>query len=239
MLLAKTHQHQSKLATYCRTGNSVTIEGAVQKNLTHYRRLVFNNVLDSLETAYPLTQKLLDPKDWELLVHRFFSYYNIQSPQIWMMPEEFKNYILETELILTKQYPFLENLLTFEWLEVEVFMMPDIPHHKAPPETYVLNPEMDMMMVNYPVHLKNANTITKDDKGTYFICMHRDPDTGNVQFTNLSIPFVDVIECLSKKPLTDIQIKEILKKYAQDEIIETAFLDFINKATSTKLIFTS
>ncbi|MGY5354973.1 HvfC/BufC N-terminal domain-containing protein [Wenyingzhuangia sp. IMCC45467] len=238
MLLAKTHQHQTNLATYCRTGNPIEIEGAVQKNLTHYRRLVFNNVLDSLETAYPLTEKLLGKEKWELLVNRFFSNYDIQSPQIWKMPEEFKNYILKHEPELTIKYPLLENLLNFEWLEVEIFMMMDITAPKPLPNTFILNPEMDMIRVDYPVHLKNPNLITKADIGTYFICMHRNPDTGNVQFTNLSIPFVDVLEKLSAKPLTETEIKNILQKYASDELVNTAFNNFIQQSLSTKLLFT-
>lgn len=237
MLLTKTHKHQSSLATYCRTGNAVNIKGAIQKNLAHYRRLVFNNVLDSLETAYPLTQKLLGAEDWELLVNRFFSNYNIKSPQIWMMPEEFKDYILDKETDLTTQFPFLENLLNFEWLEVEIFMMLDVKKHKPKPNTFALNPEMDMIMVSYPVHLKNANLITEEDKGSYFICMHRHPETGNVQFTNLSIPFVDVLEQLSAKPLTEEDIKKILGKYAPSETVNTAYNEFIQQSLNTQLIF--
>ena len=237
MLLTKTHQHQSNLATYCRTGNPVEIKGAVQKNLTHYRRLVFNNVLDTLETAYPITKNLLGDENWETIVNRFFSTYNIQSPQIWMMPEEFKNYLLEQEKELLNTYPLLENLLEFEWLEVEIFMMPDVPHKKYKDGFYTLNPEIDMMMLSYPVHIKSPNLITEKDKDSYFVSLHRNPDTGSVQFTNLSIPFVDVIEHLAANPLTENDIKQILKKYASENEVNVAYDEFIKQSLATQLIF--
>ena len=237
MLLTKTHHHQSSLATYCRTGNTVEIEGAVQKNLTHYRRLVFNNVLDTLETAYPITKNLLGDENWETIVNRFFSTYNIQSPQIWMMPEEFKNYLLEQEKELLNTYPLLENLLEFEWPEVEIFMMPDIPHEKPEEGFYILNPEIDILKLSYPVHIKSPLLITNEDLGTYFVSLHRNPNTGSVQFTNLSIPFVDVLEHLSANPLTENDIKQILKKYASEKEVNIAYDEFIKQSLATQLLF--
>ncbi|ANW94903.1 hypothetical protein AXE80_00720 [Wenyingzhuangia fucanilytica] len=237
MLLAKTHQHQSSLATYCRTGDLVDIKGAVQKNLTHYRRLVFNNVLDTLETAYPVAKNLLGDDHWENIVNCFFSTYNIQSPQIWRMPEEFKNYLIKQEDELLKTYPFLENLLEFEWLEVEIFMMPDVPYEKPKDGFYVLNPEIDILMLSYPVHIKSPHLITEEDRGSYFVSLHRNPDTGSVQFTNLSIPFVDVLEHLSANPLTEQNIKQILKKYASENDVNVAFKEFIEQSLVTQLLF--
>ena len=238
MLLAKTHKHQSSLATYCRNGEPITIEGAIQKNLKHYRRLVINNVLDSLSTAYPITEKLLGENEWEALVNRFFSSYKIQSPQIWYMPKEFKDYVLTYEKTLLEQFFVLETLLEFEWLEVDVFMMPDIPFEK-PKEAnrYALNPETKLLKLDFPVHLKSASLITKEEKNTYFVSLHRNPENGSVQFTNLSIPLVDVLEHLSLQPLSTSQIKAILKKYAPTNVANQVLEVFLQQAIATQLIF--
>ena len=238
MLLASTHAEQSSLANYCKTGNLGPIKGINVKNIVQYRRLVFNNIIDTLETAYPITYKLLGEEKWLAAINDYFENCNIQNPQIWLMPEEFKDYLIESNSPLLKEYVFLKDLLAFEWIEVAVFMMPDISRkQKTEENTFLLNPEIDLIKVDYPVHLKNANLITEADKSDYFISMHRNPDTGSVQFTNLSIPFVEVLETMSDTPLTIIDIKAILGKYASQDVVEVVANQFIDQSLLTQLIY--
>lgn len=239
MLLSKnTHHEQSALADYCKSGKLEPISGINLKNIFQYRRLVFNNILDTLESAYPITYQLIGDEKWVQLVNSFFSEYKVQTPQIWRMPEEFKEYVVHSQPKLIDEYFCLKNLLEFEWMEIEIFMMPDIPKEEKKEEnTYLLNPETTILQFEYPVHLKNANAILKEEKGTYFTAIHRNPDSGNVQFTNLTIPFVDVIEHLAQKPLTKNDIITILKKYASTEIVETACIQFLNQSIQTQLIY--
>ena len=238
MLATKTHNNITSFANYCRTGNYNTIDRVIEKNMTHYRRLVFNNILDSLTAAYPLTKKLLKRKEWEKLVNRFLGSHDIQNPQIWMMPKEFKEYVICDEKKLMTTYPFLENLLELEWLEIEVFMMPDIAlENPSNPNLYYLNPEIRIIKVEYPVHLKRAKEITIEDKRTYFISIHRNQISGSVHFTNLSIPFVDVLENLLEHPLSEKDIVTLLKKYADDATATKAFQQFTSQSITNHLIF--
>ncbi|WP_306350021.1 DUF2063 domain-containing protein [Flavobacterium sp. '19STA2R22 D10 B1'] len=240
MLRAKTHQYQSDLANFCRSGNYQPIPGVKEDNIVHYRRLVFNNVMDSLTAAYPLTKKLFGKRKWEKSVQRFFESYAIQSPQIWYMPKEYKEYVIQHEKKMGIHYPFLADLLEFEWLEIEVFMMPDVKMKlEEGKELYYINPEMRIVRMDYPVHLKNAKSITRVDKGDYFMTIHRNPDTGSVQFTNISIPFVDVIENLMEKPLSLNEILFVLLQYADLETAQNAFLQFEKLSVTNQLIYKS
>jgi hypothetical protein len=233
----KTFKHQIDFANYCKTGNYISIPGVNEKNVKHYRRLVFNNVFDSLSSAYPITKKLFGDAKWEETVNRFFSTQKIQSPLIWYMPKEFKDYVINLEKDLLKEYVFLSDLLQFEWLEIEVFMMPDetIEFH-SDTNLYYINPEIRLIGVAYPIHLKEAKAITEKDKGNYFISLHRNIDTGSVEFTNLSIPFVDVIENLIDTPLTKTAILNILKKYVDEIAANNAFDQFEQIAIINQLL---
>lgn len=237
-LSLKTFQYQTDFANYCKTGIYNEIPGVIEKNIKQYRRLVFNNVYDSISSAYPITKKILGKKRWKKLVHRFFSSQKIQSPQIWYMPKEFKDYIIDKELELQNKYVFLEDLLQFEWLEIEVFMMPDEAiEFLSKTNHYYINPEIRLMSVAYPIHLKKAKKITEQDKGTYFISLHRNRETGAVEFTNLSIPFVDVLENLSEKSLNQKSILNILQKYVDETTAKNVFYQFEQIAINNQLLF--
>ena len=123
MLQPETFRYQSSLASYCRGGHSREIKGINQNNVKQYRRLVYNVVDDMLQSAFPITYDFVDEDEWNYLVNDFFSSHSCQSPQAWYMPKEFYGYLEKAENPIAKKYPFLLELLWFEWLEVELFMM--------------------------------------------------------------------------------------------------------------------
>jgi hypothetical protein len=203
-LSKETRYHQSSLAAYCRTGDYQAIPGVKAAHVIQYRRLVYNVVDDMLQSAYPLTRELLKEEEWNELVQEFFSEHGCQSPQVWYMPKELYEYVTQQEHHpLIRQYPFLPDLLRLEWLEIALFMMEDrLVICDSSGERLVLNPEHELVHFQYPVHLKEAKQITETDKGDYFLVMFREPDTGDVQFMQLSPALARVIELLENNPMS-------------------------------------
>lgn len=237
MSKTKTHLYQSALAEYCKTGEfSMDIPGINTKHIHHYRRLVVNNVFDSVSSAYPLTVNLFGEERFNEVFHEFFSSQPLMDPQIWMMPKEFMTYIQTKRPDLLEEYPVLDHLLMFEWLEIEVYMMEDIPFPKSEENTYVLNPEIRLIKLDYPIHLKPTKQITLEDKGDYFVSLHRHPESGNVHFTNLSVPFVDLLEHLSQLPMTREGMENVLGKYGSVEDVNQVLPQFLDKSIKTSLI---
>jgi hypothetical protein len=219
LLRQNTRIAQSALANYCRTGNLQDIPGVDHQRVHHYRRLVFNIIDDSLASAYPLTRNLLSREEWDMLVNEFFSSHPCQSPQVWTMPKEFYEYLIEVNHPLLTKYPFLQELLWMEWLEIEIYMMEDQKVNYQGSDIsgigkLVINPEHRLLTLNYPVHLKQASQIQPDDRGNHYLLMHRDPVSGKVHFTDLSPFFTRIIEHLTGQP------------YRFDELIEMTALDF-------------
>ena len=199
-----TYQQQSDLASYCRTGKLADNLAVNKERVHHYRRLVYNVVDDSLQSAFPLTVELLEEEEWDLLVDQFFSTHKNQSTQVWRMPQEFYQFYKETSNPVTEKYRFLNDLLYFEWKEIDLFMMEDRPYPRIQKvgdpliNKWAVNPESEMIKVEFPVHLKNASSIKPEDKGEYFILIFRDKDSGKVQFVDLSTFFALLIENISK-----------------------------------------
>ena len=199
-----TRHYQSSLADYCRTGDYQAIPGVKTAHVNQYRRLVYNVVDDMLQSAYPLTRELLTEEEWNELVQEFFSGHACQSPQVWYMPKELYEYLTQREAHpLLSKYPFLPDLLRLEWLEIALFMMEDRPAVSGSKgDLLVLNPEHELVHLQYPVHLKEAKQITANDKGDYFLVMFREPDSGDVQFMQLSPALAMMIELLEERPMS-------------------------------------
>lgn len=242
-LLKQTRQYQSELAGYCRTGILQQIPGIHTGNVVHYRKLVMNVVDDMLQNAYPLTYDLLTRAEWNALVADFFAGHSCKSPQVWHMPKELIEYMVDTDHVLLKQYPILHNLLQFEWMETAIFMMQDMPvqHTRNGDLLFsklVLNPEHRLMQLDYPVHRKKPSAIVPEDQQLYYLAAHRDEE-GQVVFTELSPPLVRVIEHLQKQALS---VKELYQLIEEDfgiqlaEADQLAIIQFLQQAYREGLI---
>jgi hypothetical protein len=196
----KAFNEQKKFAFYCRTGNYKRLSGTTPNRIKHYRNLVWNVIEDSLQTAFPLSYKLLGINEWNKLVQDFFSNHNCKAFQVWKMPVEFYAYFSSKDLSLKNKYPFLQNLLLFEWKEIEIFMLEDTLVEKFHSrgnvliDDLILNPDYELLQLDYPVHIKRAGDITTEDKGNYFLLIFRNPENFEVQFIDIGIPHVWLIE---------------------------------------------
>jgi hypothetical protein len=195
-------QHQSALARYCRTGVPESIPGIHAEHILQYRRLVYNVFDDMLANAFPLTVQLLPADLWKEWVQLFVASHACQSPQVWYMPREFYVFLREQPERWQERYPFLAELLWFEWVEIELFMMEDqpLPVVATRPDTevrYRLNPEHRLLLLEYPVHRQLAKDITETNRGRYVVLAHRDR-SGEVLFTEISLPTAWMMEKIAE-----------------------------------------
>jgi hypothetical protein len=196
---------QSQLADYCRSGVYTPIKGVNSNRVENYRRLVYNNVKNTLEKAYPITLAWLNKEEWEKLVYSYFKLHNSKTPKIWEMPREFMEFVRENKFAVSLDKPALDDLLLMEWIEIEVYCMPDIfidTGNKSGDNIYdilILSPEYRLMKLDYPVHLLHADK-AKEKKGNWFLYVFRNQETGSVQFLNVSMLHVYVLEKQYESP---------------------------------------
>lgn len=206
-LTPKTLDNQLKLADYCRTGETQDIEGLTPNRVHHYRRLIFNIALDTLSTAFPITLKLLGQEQWEMVIEKFYAESKCTSPYVWKMPEDFYEFFKTqaSQSPLIKVYPFLFDLLYFELVELNMYMMEDeiLPHCNKEghleQDKIVVHPESKVILLEYPVHIKAPETITANDKGQYYCLCFREPTERKILFFDLSAYLAFVIEQLFQK----------------------------------------
>ncbi|HTN18653.1 MAG TPA: putative DNA-binding domain-containing protein [Chitinophagaceae bacterium] len=209
---------QHSLGLFCRTGVNEPVT-SIQEHTVHYRRLVFNVVKDTLKTAFPLSRNLAGKKKWRAAVAYFFEQHNCQTPQVWRLPQEFQEFYQHQDFPSGTDCLMLRELLQYEWLETEVFMMEDLPvaaFKKQPQDEndiYVPNPEIKILALHYPIHTKDAKHISETDKGQYFVSIHRDYETKQVRFNDLSYPFVELLVTMNEQELTKTDLIRMLMRY--------------------------
>ena len=233
---------QKQLGDYCRNGENQP-KTSIQKHTYQYRRLVFNIQLDTMARAFPLTKKIVGEEEFKSLVNEFFKSHSCGTPQIWKLPEEFLYFYIESNHKLIEVFPHLIDLLRYEWLEIEGFMMEDESvakftiESKSDKSILVPNPELRIFSMEYPINTKKISDISLKDKGQYFVSFHRDFYTKKVVKSNLYPPEVEMILKVNETPTNENELKTILLKYEQNQtVIDEFFSKFLVKSKKINLI---
>lgn len=197
MLKTDTIQIQEALGSYCKTGETPQLPGVVESRLPQYRRLVRNVFYGILQQAFPITSAILTDEEWDQLINDFMVHHPAQEHEVWKMPKELVDFVEGTDYSEKLNRPYLEELLHFEWIEILVHGMEDVPFQYTPSQQLsltdkvMLNPYHELVTLQYPVH-KSAETDYNQHKGVYYVLVHRDIEEFDVQFTELA-PFVALL----------------------------------------------
>jgi len=106
-----TERIQYLLGQYVRDGIEREIPGVTPGRVKHYRRLVYNTLKDTMDTAFPIARSALGAEEWDRMVHDFFSQEALQVPQIWKLPLEFYRYHTAHDTGARIGKPYLSDLL--------------------------------------------------------------------------------------------------------------------------------
>ena len=242
MLYTKhTYNIEKSLSDWCRTGTPQRLNATREDGLKQYRRLFRNNIHNTLVQAFPIAHEVLSETEWNELVDAFFTEKDIKDGRLWLMPRNFYEYALENHYADKFEKPWLNDLLLFEWIEIEVHTMADVPREPVLKkgdlleDVIYINPEYRLVQLEYPVHLYAAEQ-TKDKKGVWFLLTHRDPETFLVKFSNLHPLAVVIFEKIrtEQKSLNQIfnefdKSGQPLKENQKNEIVTFVKLMFNEK----------
>ncbi|MCB0480526.1 MAG: putative DNA-binding domain-containing protein [Flavobacteriales bacterium] len=189
----ETHRIQSQLAEYCKTGKTQEIKGALPDRLHNYRRLVFNVIFDIMTNAYPITRNLFGDR-WKEFLQRFFIEHKCQHYQVWKLPEELLIWVKNADISEKTEFPFLTQLLEFEWAEIVVYNGADqeipktINHGNWRLDDLVFNPYYYLINLSYPIHKMPLRDAQKEI-GNYCVILLRDLKKLNVKVLEFPLFF--------------------------------------------------
>lgn len=243
-LRSETAEIQELLGKYCKTGEEVVIPGITEGRIHHYRRLVYNVVKNTMNQAFPITVASMDEEEWDKLVHEFFSNHPTTSTQIWKLPYEFYQYHISSDSAGRLKKPYLNDLLYFEWAEIEIHTMPDkniISYTDVGnplSDKLVLNPEHEIIQMEYPVHMRAVKGIELK-KGNYFVLLYREPGTGHVKFLDLSILHAFILTRIFETGESVQSFKGDIAQLAQvesEKYLDDYLTGFINNLIDRQMI---
>lgn len=236
LLTTDTNNIQNKLANYCRNGIEVDLPGVIPHRISQYRRLVYNIIDDNLQIAFPITHSYFSEDKWNKMTSDFLENHKCQAYQVWKIAGEFCNYAIENKLSEKYNLPCLNDLLLFEWEEMVLYNMPDlkIDEHKkygdVINDVLIINPEFKILPLSFPVHTHIPDDASKK-QGQYFALLYRDLETGNIQFMDISIWFVYLIEQIAiESKSINLILKEAPTLFGEIDILnlQTTSIAFIN-----------
>lgn len=149
------------------------------KRMEIYRELVYNRFEDFIKTSFPLFFSFVE-QEIEPLVRKFVEM-DHTSPLLIDIGREFVEFFRSIETSLKHRLPFLEDLLIYEWAEIEVFNALDeeITPGFSWEGRYRLSRSSRLIHLNYPAH--SIDGLSQRDilerKGSYYILLYRDPTT--------------------------------------------------------------
>ncbi len=180
-----------------------------------YRNLVKNGFLEVLQNLNPVANEILSQEEWETLYWDFVQKAPPRSSILRELPKEFAQYLKNDSHPFAKKYPFLADLIEYEYLEVAVRYAPN-PPDKVQAGLLYLNPAHALGHYQWPVHFIDQEN-SKPEKlpqGNYYLFLWRKRQDYEVKFMEVNPLVASLITLLKENPLApDKLISQIAQQH--------------------------
>lgn len=161
--IQKSFQHtQQQFCNWIRHPHSDLASVYDHERMQVYRDLVFNNISSFINLVYPITRRLLLECQWQALLQDFVANSKCQSPCSNEIALEFREYYSHQAHPMFSQYPWLAELLQFEWLELYLDTLVIDQPVCVEPYQWQLKQAVWVLVYQYPVYEWTLNTQPND-----------------------------------------------------------------------------
>ena len=179
-----------------------------------YRELLFNNVSSFVDLVYPVARSILPKPTWQQLLEEFFQKSTNQSPFYNDISLQFREYLSDQQHPVLHSYPWLAELLQYEWLELYLDTV-DIPKRQftqAP--LWQFKTQVWVLVYQYPVCRWTLNqTDFEQDPSAIMVWRNQDDQ---VCVEPLSPLFAYLIEKLNQAPLAEGELRKLMSSTLVD-----------------------
>lgn len=202
--------------------------GIPAKRMAIYREIVFNNLLGSMRTCFPVLEQIVGKRLFKRLVRQCFQQQHFDSPLFREIPQFFVQWLQQSDLHTLGLPPFAAQLAHYEWVELYLANL-DVEN---PANTQATDADPNMMLTLHPAHLLLAydypvHQLSKRFQPTEtiatFLCLYRRADF-SIEFIQLNAISWQLLKLLEETPMTAAQALSTLAtqlQYPQPETLQT------------------
>ena len=180
-------------------------EGVEDRRMAIYRELFFNNLRNLLGTTFPVLRKLHDDEHWERFIRQFMQKHQAKTPYFLELPEEFLKFLGSEYEPGDDDYPFLEELAHYEYIELALSVS------ELENDLEGIDPNGDLLTnapqkselcwvyaYSFPVHQISKDFLpTKASEQAVYLAVYRDNDD-KVGFLELNPVTAGLLEAISE-----------------------------------------
>lgn len=210
-------QTQKEFCDWIRKPDSVILHDPLPSRMQLYRDLLFGNVCSFIDLVYPVAHALLGEKTWQGLCEEFFQKARCQSPFYNDISLQFREYLVEVQHPVLAEYPWLAELLQFEWLELYLDITEIEPRKWVDNSALLqLTQQVWILVYQYPVYLWSYETKQEEiELAPSAVMVWRD-HFDQVRTVPISPMFAMLVELLEQQALTQVQLQEHLQQNLPD-----------------------
>ena len=201
-------QTQQAFCAWIRDPRSDLPAEFVTERMQVYRTLLFNNVSSFINLVYPIARTLLSETKWQSLLQDFFQNAQNQSPFYNDISLQFREYLDEQQHPVLQEYPWLAELLQFEWLELYLDTVEIEEKTFSPASAWQLNTHIWILVYQYPVYLWTTEQQYFEHSPSAVMVWRNHHDQVCVE--PLPPLFACLIEQLNLKALTEQELKQLI-----------------------------
>lgn len=202
---------QQQFCNWIRSPQSELPKALPAERMQIYRDLLFNNVCSFINLVYPVTRAILPELQWQKLLNEFFQKAKCDSPFYNDISLQFREYLTDWQHTSLKEYPWLAELLQFEWLELYLDTVEIEKRIVTRQDEWQLNTQVWVLVYQYPVYQWSSSMSISDvvPMPSAIIVWRNNQD--HICLERLSPLFAMLIEQLNQKELVEPDIKKLIK----------------------------
>lgn len=98
--------------------NGTLPAGVTARRMAVYQELIFNNIDESLRSAFPVLREISSERRWRGLIRDFLIEHRARTPLFPELPREFLRYLEQVRTPRDDDFPFMVELAHYEWAEL-------------------------------------------------------------------------------------------------------------------------
>ncbi|MEX1221434.1 MAG: putative DNA-binding domain-containing protein [Idiomarina sp.] len=210
---------QKRFAEYLRNPQQHSFHDiAEQRRLHVYRDLIRNNLQSFLNSAFPVSRKVLGEDLWRLTGDAFRASHQAQSPYFADISGDFVDHLQSADIQALQPYPFIRELVHYEWVELRVSLdhLPEnlnlVTEASIAQAQLVVNPTAQILRYQFPVHEVTVDNQPQEPLSEAILLVVFKNAQGAVKFMQLSPLTALLLQHLQQhKALTLVQLQQAMQ----------------------------